>query len=162
MDQESINKLLACRKLLEDHRRTRSENVLTDAEHTELVTTFMKNLASYGFNSLQEFSAWNDEVCFTTYWECRTLKGYCDKCEGYKDTPPCQLKWSADSCFLAERVSDETVIKKIVFKLYVRNETSVFKDAGSIRAFCPEGHGWYVDMSESKEFPFDVTWSVFK
>jgi hypothetical protein len=94
------------------------------------------------------------------YLECRPLQGKCDKCEGYKGTPPCLEKWGNKSCYSTNTLDVDATKELLSGDNFVKGLQKTVK--GITKGFCPEGHGFYTDESQCKELPFDINWSVFK
>lgn len=162
MDASIIKKLTECREAISRHRVARGENQLSDEAISSLVALTLEALNGHGFDSLQSFSKWNDEMNFAAYCECRPIEGSCDKCVGYKGTPPCYKKYGTSSCFSGSAPTSLESIRKTGFLLYTAqaHDPALVERKGK-RTPCPEGHGWYQDLAKATVPPFDITWRVF-
>ncbi len=160
MKKEDIDKIIACRAAIDIHRsRDRKDAApyaVKDAEHTKATVKMLEALKSYGFDNVSDFSRWNDEMNYAAFCECRPIKGACDRCEGYNGEPPCKM-WGANACYVKPATIEQ--IKVYSFKAFLNNK-GFFSDSGNRRAQCPDGHGWFVDMTEAQEFPFDLRWRI--
>lgn len=163
MDQAIIDKVKACRKIIEDHRSKRNKDVFFGEELTTLIAKTKADLASYGFNSDIEYSNWDLEQCFQAYCECRPLSGSCDKCVEYAGEPPCKARHKGVSCFYND-TSDESMRKQLLFscfRYYCDSENVPNKNKHI--TYCPvEGRGFYVNEDNCTKLPFDITWRMSK
>lgn len=156
MEQTIIDKILRCRGIIEKHRK-RDTIGETDEKHIVSMDDMNAGLALEGFDSLLDYSKWDEQQCFDHYCECRPIKGDCDKCVGYEGTPPCQLMYGAGSCVFISH--ERSVIIKASFKYFCKK---ISKTQGTRIAVCPAGHGYYINAEDIKEPVFDITWGVYK
>jgi hypothetical protein len=159
MNQKDIDRLLTCRKIIDSHNDNRV-NLKDDAAKMAAVENYIITLKANGFSSVQNFENFNRFMNMCAYLECRPLQGKCDKCSGYKETPPCLEKWGDNSCYSVGQVNVDDNKTLVAADTFVKGlQTTKNKIT---KVFCPEGHGFYNDEALCKPLPFDITWSVFK
>jgi hypothetical protein len=115
MEQKDIDRLLVCRKAIDDHRvikvatrdtyasATTADKALKYAKMQDAFATsrdtYLRALSDNGFDSLEDFISYNDALCVQAMKECTPLYSLCDRCEGIKDTPPCVAAFGSGACF---------------------------------------------------------------
>jgi hypothetical protein len=159
MNQKDIDRLLTCRKIIDNHNTNRS-SLKDDAAKKAAVEEYMSVLKDNGFSSVSEFETFNKFMNFCSFLECIPLQGKCDNCEGYKGTPPCVERYKEEACFYNPIKTIDDFKYLFAGEFFIKSSLKISKGISLI--FCPEGHGFYNDDSKCTELPFDITWSVYK
>jgi hypothetical protein len=129
MEQKDIDKLLLCRKAIDDHRARKADyratyDAVTTANKATAYTTmqdgftaskdtYLSILLENGFESYDIFQKFDYEMCAQAIREYLPLQSRCDKCEGIK-SPPCIIAFGESSCFY-KPVDDEQFYKTAVY-----------------------------------------------
>jgi hypothetical protein len=128
MKQEDVNKLLQVRKLIDSYRETRGlifdykeaisseESISIDVRDNinDEILSLNKELLKLGFNSLEEFKKFNEDMCIQLISEERTVYGECDLCKGYDGIPPCYVQMGDSSCFKTHsKMNPNDIYKKM-------------------------------------------------
>jgi hypothetical protein len=142
----------------------------------------------YGIERPDEIANFNDKMLFQFIEEYIPLVGKCDKCDGYKGTPPCKELYRDKSCFAAD-IPEGVVKKKSVLdffdairagmkpafsddRAYHKTEYTELADAPVdapaltkegyriLYGVCPPGHGRYniIKLRSYDGLPFDIYW----
>jgi hypothetical protein len=108
-----IDRLCQGRKLIDDTRaskaaaRSKKSGEAMQTDLTKLITDRDAQLAALGFNSVAEFVTFNDQMELAGIKRWFQYVKVCDKCAGYKGTPPCALTCDKDSYFNTWTGSDK-------------------------------------------------------
>jgi hypothetical protein len=167
MKDKDIKKLKDCRKAIDKYKKSTFKDHKEKLDLSNELNQVMKGngfVGEDGEGSVETFRKWNEQKNYEAYLECRPLQGTCDKCVGYKGTPPCQIKYDNKACVFTPGVLEQVQvtleqIQRLCFKFYLSADSSLV-ETSTRRALCPEGHGWYVDKTKTKDFPFDIRWRV--
>lgn len=133
-----------------------------------------KNMFNLGFGSgedttaIEEFNDFNGRMNYEALTTCRPVQGYCDGCKGNLDEfgketgMMCAKIYSTGKTLCEDDVKDRPELIKqlsilLTFKVIAFFGDSGYKRKGNItRGACPEGHGFYVDETLCKPFPFSL------
>lgn len=156
MNQDNVDKLLKCRAAIDNFRQAS----LVEADRITAYAEMLNVVQSAGFATLQDYDAWDKEMCVEARKESRPILGTCDGCP-HLSVPPCVTKYGAEKACVSSKqgqgASDE--IYRIAWK--AAGEGSQKQKDGIVRLICPEGHGYYLDESKVKEPPFDYKWRLY-
>lgn len=166
MTESDLNIITVCRAAIDEYYARDTTNdpaIVPIAEGIAKKT--MQTLSSYGFNSFAEYDKFDREKCFEAYKECRPISGSCDFCgeEVLKDQP-CVKKYGALACAQSIPTTPTDDIYRVAKIAGERGTATVKADGNTITkyAVCPEGHGFYLDLKNCKDFPFSMTWKTFR
>jgi hypothetical protein len=178
MNQADIDKLLAIREAWDKYKSVTTEKTAAQ------IDDYYGVVWSYGIERRDEIEALNDALTMQWIKENLTMHGECDKCEGYKDTPPCNNTFGEKGCFTSGIGIDPQVYYYAIFKgirlglrppvkgsqittsdngiVYERQaKANVFAiDGDKIYLMCPVGHGYYHDyFTPVEKAPFALYWT---
>lgn len=166
MTESDLNIITVCRAAIDEYYARDTTNdpaIVPIAEGIAKKT--MQTLSSYGFNSFAEYDKFDREKCFEAYKECRPISGSCDFCgeEVLKDQP-CVKKYGALACAQSIPTTPTNDIYRVAKAHWESGMNKIIESAGTVRshAVCPEGHGFYLDLKNCKDFPFSMTWKTFR
>ena len=175
MDTKDIDRLLTCRKAIDDHRVRKADARVSTSMSVPLQTAFTASLDIYqriladnGFKSYEAFAKFNEQMCIESIKENVTFSGRCDADNGCtscnKEMGIDPKEWKGytgqNLCFYA---SDQTAIadsqlswQEWLFKQFINRGITFRKDAaGNYKNFCPDGVGYTLYI---KDLPFDLWW----
>lgn len=142
-------------------RKTESDSII-EAE---------RQIIELGFSGIGDFMSFNEKMCFDAFKECRPVQGSCDLCKGNVDEKGnltgkmCEKTVGIGICEKDVFEAPDKVLEYIylsTFKSIKRFGVSLYKRDGNIsRGICPDGHGFYVDETLCKPFPFTLFWRGF-
>lgn len=120
MEQKDIDRLLTCRKAIDDHRARKlvareveasattankaSTYLTMQTAFTNSKDTYLAVLLENGFESYEAFSKFNEDMCIALLMEYRTAYNNCDFCKDYKSTAPCSEDFDTNSCFITSKI----------------------------------------------------------
>ena len=188
LDEETICTLIHGRALIDKCREDKTfirSSVQDTNERNDIFAGMVGNrntdLSKLGFESIDEFQKFNEQMCLEVIAKYRTIIGNCDKCEGYKGTPPCVVLFGKNACFntgtsvdikmnsykmLLDGARAGITITSDNIKAGEYSSPSAFgkqlihriKD-GKIQFICPERHGYSHSCEVlATDFPFELAW----
>ena len=157
MEQKEIDRLIRCRKAI-DYFLVYYPHV--DESYDQCVFYIKEELKKEGFESLKEFVDYNYSICLEEYQRCHPLRGSCDYCgEDELKVQPCIKKFGMIQCSnRAKGTGVDRGGQEYAFYLW-QNNLGIIRNGKRV-SHCLDGHGYYEDMTEDKEFSFDVCWDV--
>lgn len=155
--QSDINRLLTCRKAIDDHKVTHTERVTDDAK-TVAVESYLSVFKDNGFNSINEFLQFNSFMNLCGWLEFRPMVGECDGCTDLKedDVPCIKLadQWKIDrkfACYYKKYMNNENYCSAVALRI----KYNIQPDENGRSYLCPKR---YIDYSQ--QAPFDLEWKV--
>lgn len=134
---------------------------MTKADHEAAVNSLMNTMKDNGFDNLQDYSAWDESMCFEAYKEYKPISGFCDGCEGLP-IPACVKEYGPKLACYSDRPQIATDVIYRIARKGADAKKSFVAAGNKIVLVCPEGHGFYRDPALQKELPFDIEWKVFR
>lgn len=96
MEQKDIDRLLVCRKAIDEHRQRKVDARISTQTTVPMQNVFeasmdiyLKDLGENGFKSVDAFYEFNGEMCMVALKESLELATGCDRCKGYVGEVPC-------------------------------------------------------------------------
>lgn len=165
LTQNEISNLKEARKLIEEYRQNESTNIDLKNKQFEILN---QNLMKLGYESLTQFLDYNEKVSIEIYIECVPIDGYCDGCPG-NPLPKCKELIHYKGCQTIKDILPKDLNINVVKTLIATNSFRRERRGGgivinnarinkSILKDCASNHGFYIDGSKVKEFPFDIFW----
>lgn len=181
MEQKDIDKLLACRKAIDDHlirkanARSIQESTLTASKATAYTTMqntfsdsrdiYLAILIDNGFGAVDAFMKFNRDMCINSIRENITFTGKCavsDGCTGCFDAGIVPLNFQykpGNLCFYsadAKTLNSKYDWQAMLFDLPITQGRQFDKNEdGTFRLICPPGVGYTITI---KKLPFDLYW----
>ena len=176
MEQSGIDKLLALRSAWDKFKIAKKD------QHKDF-EDFYQVFWSYGMEGHHDILEFNNAMCMQLLREQYTLRGECDKCNGYDAEPPCKINWGSASCaestptklnpemwyymvlrglrlgIRPPKISDAKQSKASAISGHGKPTTLTVYD-NKIYLICPQGHGYYHDyFIPLEKAVFDLTWT---
>jgi len=164
MLQADIDKLLDIRAAWDKYKAISTEKTATQ------IDDYYKVVWSYSIERRDEIEVFNNDMLMQYIKETFTMRGECDKCEGYKGTPPCSNTFGEKGCYNTGSKINPQEYYYAIFKgirlglrppvkdavayttddaglVYTgQTKANVFAiDGDKIYLLCPVGHGYYHD-----------------
>jgi len=170
MEQKDIDRLLACRKAIDDHRVRKADARVSTSQTVPMQNVFeasrdiyLKVLGDNGFKTLDDFMKFNEAMCLLTLKEyIPVISGKCDLCL-QESEPLCKLSgfvpkdYIGGLCFYNPKSVTPQEWYPSVLDMFRQGHKLQLGADGKHRMFCPDGHGWTVEPT-SKDFAIDILW----
>ena len=183
MDKGKIEKLLQGRKIIDTHTATKEAAAGSkdyDIVHTDSILLMNSELQKLGFeegNEVDSFLKFNKQMHDDILLEVFPLQGFCDGCVGNLDPTTgketgymCEKMYGKSCPDPSVLATKETGIIPMFLQMSVftitrknisdPNSKTISEKNHILRNACPEGHGFYVDISRVGDLPFDPWWEI--
>jgi len=179
LTKENINLLLDCRKIIDnaDTAKIESRKVYERTGGSGMQESFGrikslrdKALADLGFNSVDDFLAFNKKMCLKALEDCfPPLYGQCDDCSGRpervcmtkgvpyvpRDKTPAYICFSNKTVDMTHQADWRYILARFILICGFVQKRDL---DGKVRLICPaDGHGYYFN-DDFGRLPFDINW----
>jgi hypothetical protein len=185
LTDELVSVLLKGRGIIDVHRQEKASlsgsiYKSLDSLRATLTSSYTTELKELGFESLDEFGKWNEDMCLAEHMDYLQVVSYCNHCEGYKDKPPCVVTCGETALYYHWKGTDDDILKFRKYTLNIRRNMHIkadksveIKDTKALVStaikhgqsydegtfsICPKGMGFQYKYIHNPRF--DVTWKV--
>lgn len=155
MEQNEIDRLLRCRKIVEFYLVWYP---YVEESYDQILTYAEAELAKEGFKDIVDFVDYNDAECFKEFCACYPLRGQCNWCgkEELKDQI-CIQTFGANACVIRTgSIPTEEMSQKDAFYRFRDGRFTTLPDR--LLGLCPADHGYHILISEILPVAFDCLW----